>query len=97
MLDSSDKEAFDHITDYQNHYAETMGQPSIMHVIYDKAEDSPDAKEFKSFFDKVESGEIKRGGPGDIVNIGTSSDIRNTGKQKNESRTVLSFNDFKKI
>jgi hypothetical protein len=96
MLDSSDKEAFDHISDYQNHYAEMTGKPSIMHVVYDKADNSPDAKQFKSFFDKVSSGEIKRGGPGDIVRTGTSSDIRDTGKVNNESRTVFSFKDFKK-
>lgn len=97
MLDSSDQEAFDHITDYQNHYAELTGKPSITHVVYDKADNSPDAKEFKSFFEKVASGEIKRGGPGDIVQTTTSTDIRDTGKLKTESRTVLSFSDFKKI
>lgn len=97
MLDSSDQEAFDHITDYQNHYAELTGKPTITHVVYDKADNSPDAKEFKSFFEKVASGEIKRGDAGDIVQTTTSTDIRDTGKQKNESRTVLSFSDFKKI
>ena len=97
MLDSSDQEAFDHITDYQNNYAKLTGKPSITHVVYDKADNSPDAKEFKSFFEKVASGEIKRGDAGDIVQTTTSTDIRDTGKQKNESRTVLSFSDFKKI
>ena len=97
MLDSSDQEAFDHITDYQNHYAELTGKPTITHVVYDKADNSPDAKEFKSFFEKVASGEIKRGDAGDIVQTTTSTDIRDTGKLKTESRTVLSFSDFKKI
>lgn len=97
MLDSSDQEAFDHITDYQNNYAQLTGKPTITHVVYDKADNSPDAKEFKSFFEKVASGEIKRGDAGDIVQTTTSTDIRDTGKQKNESRTVLSFSDFKKI
>ena len=97
MLDSSDQEAFDHITDYQNHYAELTGKPTIAHVVYDKADNSPDAKEFKSFFEKVASGEIKRGDAGDIVQTTTSTDIRDTGKLKTESRTVLSFSDFKKI
>lgn len=97
MLDASDKEAFDKITDYQNHFAENMGKPSIMHVVYDKADNSPDAKAFKTFFDKVAAGEIKRGGAGDIVRTQTSTDVRNIEKNKNESRTVLSFKDFKNV
>jgi len=96
-LDASDKEAFDKITDYQNHYAQISGQPSIMHVVYDKADNSPDAKAFKTFFDKVAAGEIKRGGAGDIVRTQTSTDVRNVEKNKNESRTVLSFKDFKNV
>lgn len=98
MLDASDKEAFNKISEYQNHYAETMGKPSIMHVVYDKAEDSPDAKEFRQFFNQVSSGEIQRGDQNDIVQTGISSAIHNTGKPiKNESRTISSFSDFKKI
>jgi predicted CopG family antitoxin len=97
MLDASDKEAFDKITDYQNHFAENMGKPSIMHVVYDKADNSPDAKAFKTFFDKVAAGEIKRGDAGDIVRTQTSTDVRNIEKKKNEGRTVLSFKDFKNV
>lgn len=97
MLDASDQEAFDKITDYQNNYAKMTGRPSIMHVVYDKAENSPDAKEFKTFFDKVAAGEIKRGDSDDIVRTQTSTDVRKIGKNKNESKTVLSFRDFKKV
>ena len=96
VLDSTDQEAFDKITDYQNHYAQISGKPSIMHVVYDKADESPDAKQFKTFFDKVAAGEVKRGGSGDIVNTGTSTSVRDVAKN-NESRTVLSFKDFKKV
>lgn len=96
VLDSTDQEAFDKITDYQNHYAQISGKPSIMHVVYDKADESPDAKQFKTFFDKVAAGEVKRGGSGDIVNTGTSISVRDVAKN-NESRTVLSFKDFKKV
>jgi hypothetical protein len=96
VLDSSDQEAFDKITDYQNHYAQISGKPSIMHVVYDKADESPDAKQFKTFFDKVAAGEVKRGGSGDIVNTETSISVRDVAKN-NESRTVLSFKDFKKV
>jgi sulfate adenylyltransferase subunit 1 (EFTu-like GTPase family) len=74
-----------------------MGKPSIMHVVYDKADNSPDAKAFKTFFDKVAAGEIKRGDAGDIVRTQTSTDVRNIEKKKNESRTVLSFKDFKNV
>ena len=95
-LDSSDKEVFDKITDYQNHYAEMHGKPSIMTVVYDKADNGSEAKQFKSFFEKVAAGEIKRGGTGDIVRTQTSTDVRNIEKNQNESRTVLSFGDFKK-
>jgi hypothetical protein len=96
-LDASDKEAFDKITEYQNNYAQLNGQPSIMHVVYDKADNNAEAKEFKSFFDKVAAGEIKRGDAGDIVRTQTSTDVRNIEKKKNESRTVLSFKDFKNV
>jgi hypothetical protein len=95
MLDATDKEAFDRISDYQNHHAELMGKPSIMHVVYDKAEDSPDAKQFRQFFDQIAKGDVQRGDQNDIVQTGASSTIHNIGK--NESRTVISFNDFKKI
>ncbi len=46
MLDSSDEETFNRITDYQNDYAELTGMPQIIPVIYDKFDDEEQKKDY---------------------------------------------------
>jgi hypothetical protein len=113
-LDSQDKEVYDKITDYQNHYAHLTGQPNIMKVVYDKYGNEGTMKEFDEFFKMVGRGEVDYEGKNDKVDHTIANDLEKEvtpygepGKEdsvtpysseaKHESRTILSFNDFKKL
>ena len=55
-FDSSEKETFDRITNYQNNYAKLFGQPSIIPVIYKKYGDTDD--QFEDFWNSVRKGTV---------------------------------------
>jgi len=50
-LDSSDKETFERITNYQNEYAQMFGQPTIIPVIYNKFGNEEAEDEFDEYFE----------------------------------------------
>lgn len=99
ILDSRDKETYNKIKDYQNHFANILGEPNIMQEVVTKKYDTEgEASEFKDFFAEIAKGNIKRGGPGDTVSHGTIDEI---GESQSSAfnlkfKTILSFSDFNK-
>jgi hypothetical protein len=87
MLDSQDKEALKKVTDYQNHFAKELGQPSIMQAVTKKYDEEGVTTEFDSFFDAIAKGTVTRGGKGDIV---ASPKMDESFKIK----TLKNFSDF---
>ena len=74
-LDSSDKEAYDHVLDYQNHFAKLHGEPSIMRVITNNYDKNKVDNEFDEFFNEIGSGKVTRGGEGDKVDHSVSNEL----------------------
>jgi hypothetical protein len=66
-LDSRDKEAYNRVLDYQNHFAKLHGEPAIMRVVMDNYDKDKVDDEFDEFFDAIGRGEVTRGGEGDVV------------------------------
>jgi hypothetical protein len=66
-LDSRDKETYDRVLDYQNHFARLHGEPAIMRVVMDNYDKDKVDNEFDEFFDAIGRGEVTRGGEGDVV------------------------------
>lgn len=99
MLDSSDQEVVDKVTDYQNHFAKLYGEREIIHVVTKQYDSSGPGAEFESFFDKVAKGEVTRGGAGDAVSHTNADEInikRNlTESKKSVVKTISNFSDFK--
>jgi hypothetical protein len=103
ILDGSDRETYDRVQDYQNHFAEIMGKPTIIEAIRVKSEGDKTQEEFNKFFDDIASGKIKNDGPGDrSADLTKTDDYKEVIKQNKprmtESRiqTVSSFSYFKK-
>lgn len=85
MLDSSDKEVYNKITDYQNNYAKSLGQPSIVPVVYDKFKNEETMRKFDAFWEQVEKGEVKRDSKGDKVDHSISDDLKKEQEKSLES------------
>lgn len=90
-LDSSDKETFDHITNYQNNYAKLFGQPQIIPVIYDKFGNDEVEEDFKEFWDEVGKGNIKHNEDGTSTKTSNSDKDKETKKETNESVSNLKY------
>jgi hypothetical protein len=75
-LDSSDKEVFNKITEYQNDYAQKLGQPAIIPVIYDKFKNEPVMEEFDAFWKEVEKGNVAPGSEGDNIEHSIADDLK---------------------
>jgi hypothetical protein len=98
MLDSSDQEVVDRVTDYQNHFAKLNNERSIMQVVTKQYDKNGPGAEFADFFDQVAKGEVTRGGAGDMVDH-TIADELNVKSKLTESTTTLvrkvsNFSDF---
>jgi hypothetical protein len=74
-LDSSEKEVYDKIVGYQNHYAAITNQPSVIPVIYDKYENKAVFEEFEEFWKEVGKGGVEAGGEGDIVDHSVADEL----------------------
>ena len=103
VLDGSDREVYDRVSDYQNHFADIMGKPNIIEAVRAKSEGDKTQEEFNNFFNDIASGKIKNDGPGDrSADVTKTDDYREVIKQNRprmtESRiqTVSSFSQFKK-
>lgn len=99
VLDGNDKEVYDRISDYQNHYANITGKPNIIEAIRLKSEGDKTQEEFNNFFKEIESGKIKNTGSGDVTKTDDYREVIKQNKPRmSESivRTVSSFSDFKK-
>ena len=55
MLDSSDEEVFTRITNYQNNYADLLGMPHIIPVVYDKYGTGETKSDYPGFWKEIES------------------------------------------
>lgn len=109
-LDSSDTEVNKKITDYQNHYAKQIGQPSIVEAIKKQSVAEDTEGQFDDFWAMVEEGDIKRGGKGDKIDhktadqlsthLGGSSSVdynkSEPSRAKFESKSIFSFSEFNK-
>jgi hypothetical protein len=98
MLDSRDQEVYDQITDYQNHFAKELDQPTIMQVVTNKYDKQETPDEVADFFKQIEEGEVTRGGEGDRVSH-EDADSTSTIQRMEESRKplvrkILNFSDF---
>lgn len=60
MIDSQDQEAVDRVVKLQNGYAEKMGQPSIIPVVYSKFKNEGVEESFADLWKKVGEGTISR-------------------------------------
>jgi hypothetical protein len=99
ILDSSDQEVVDRVTDYQNHFAKLNNERSIMPVVTKQYDKNGPGAEFADFFDQISKGNVKRGGAGDMVDH-TIADEINIKSKLTESKTTLirtisNFSDFK--
>ena len=91
-LDSSDKETFDRITNYQNNYAKLFGMPKIIPVVYDKYGNDEVEEDFKEFWDQVGTGEIKHNEDGTSTRVEKSNK-----KETNESASfkyIIPYTNF---
>jgi len=98
MLNSTDKETVDRITEYQNHFAKMHGQPTIMQVVTKNYDSDKANDEFDEFFNGVKKGTITRGGSKDIISH-QDADRSLIGESYSpllKTKTILSFSDFKK-
>ena len=98
MLDSTDKETVDKITEYQNHFAKMHGQSTIMQVVTKNYDSDKANDEFDEFFNGVKKGTTIRGGANDIINH-QDADRSLIGESHSpllKPKTILSFSDFKK-
>jgi hypothetical protein len=98
ILDSSDQEVVDRVTDYQNHFAKLNNERSVMQVVTKQYDKNGPGAEFADFFDQVAKGEVTRGGAGDMVDH-TIADELNVKSKLTESvatlvRKVSNFSDF---
>jgi hypothetical protein len=84
MLDSSDKEVYDKMTEYQNNYAQMLGQPAIIPAVYDKFKNEPVMEEFDAFWEEVEKGNVTPGSEGDKIEHSISDDLKKE-EEKNSS------------
>lgn len=66
-LDASNKEDYQHIVDYQNHYAKMLGEPSVMPVIVKNYDKNKVDSEFNDFFEELTKGDITRGSKEDKI------------------------------
>ena len=89
-FDSSEKETFDRITDYQNNYAKLFGQPSIIPVIYKKYGDTDD--QFKDFWSSVSKGTVNTP---ELENIATYSEKEKGVKESlSHLRYIIPYSRF---
>jgi hypothetical protein len=109
ILDSSDEEVVDHITDYQNHFAKLHDQPTIVEAIKKQSIADDTKNQFEDFWKGVESGEIKRGESDDQIDHTVADDLstefggkssttyitKEKSRPKFESRSIFSFSEFK--
>lgn len=84
-LDSSDKDVYTNITNYQNNYAKLFGQPQIIPVIYNKFGNDDTAKEFDSFWSDVAKGDVE------LNDNGTFRKSPKKEKETNESVSSLKY------
>lgn len=75
-LDSRDEEVYNKITEYQNDYAQKLGQPAIIPVIYDKFKNEPVMEEFDAFWKEVEKGNVTPGSEGDKIEHSIADDLK---------------------
>jgi hypothetical protein len=104
VLNSTDKEVFNRINDYHNHYAEITGKPQIIDAMGETFKNEKTMSAFNSFFSDIASGRVKNDGRGDkSSDINADDDYENVIKANDtvpmgESivTKVMSFSDFKK-
>lgn len=85
-LDSSDKETYDKVLDYQNNFAKLHGEPTIMRVVTTNLDKEKVNNEFTQFFKAIESGKVTREGKGDRADHTVVNKVaQDLGKQTNES------------
>jgi hypothetical protein len=89
-FDSSEKETFDRITNYQNNYAKLFGQPSIIPVIYKKYGDTDD--QFEDFWSSVSKGTVNTP---ELENIATYSEKEKGVKESlSHLRYIIPYSRF---
>lgn len=89
-FDSSEKETFDRITNYQNNYAKLFGQPSIIPVIYKKYGDTDD--QFEDFWNSVRKGTVDTP---ELENIATYSEKEKGVKESlSHLRYIIPYSRF---
>lgn len=93
-LDSSDKEAYNKVIAYQNHFAKLHGEPSIMTMIIDNYDKNKVDKEFDEFFKEIGTGKITRDGKEDSVDHSITDTMNSDIEQATDS-TDNSSSDFK--
>jgi len=92
ILDSSEKEAFEHITKYQQNYAKLTGQPDIITVVYDKYGSQDTENQFKDFWGSVAEGKVKRDGAKDKIEH--NSDKESSNESFIRMKHITSFSKF---
>lgn len=99
LLNGNDKETYDRITDYQNHFADITGKPNIIEAVRAKSSKEKTEDEFNEFFNSISSGEVKNTGAGDVTKSDNYKEVIKQNKPRmTESRIqkVSSFSHFKK-
>lgn len=93
-LDSSDKEAYDKVVAYQNHFAKLHGEPSIIQNIATHYDSEKVNDDFDEFFDAIKSGKVTNDGKGDVVDHSVSDEL-DKDIQKTTDSTSTDSTEFK--
>lgn len=75
MIDSSNKEDFDHVTNYINYYADLYGQPKIIPVDYERYDNAEVIQEVYDFIKNADAGKITVSEDGQFKSSETNESI----------------------